>query len=151
MALLALGGGVVSWAVFLIMVPLVATPAHWSLPPPTDPAAAALSLRWLRSVGLVDLSFCTGGMIAAAVLLLAGPARIAAILGLPVVLTLLQALWLRPRFDGRLQLIIGGTCLHHGVTERAAHLMYVGSETLKAVALVVAAAAIARSVRHWQE
>lgn len=125
-----LGAAAFLWTGMVLGVPFLATSAKFLAPSLSLPVALDVGRHTFEIFLRVEVALA---LLIAALLVLHRPGRLLDVLaGIPFVIVALDALWLRPVLDARVQIILNG-----GTPEPAhLHELYIALELIKLLALI---------------
>lgn len=129
------------WLGLVAAISLIETPLKFKAPGMTVPLAVGIGRLVFSALNRVELLLAAA--LAVLAVLAGGPQWATALLAALVVITVVQALWLRPRMDRRVPRATEAGTHTEDRRHSATHLVYIGLEGLKVIALPVLGTAYA--------
>lgn len=117
------------WLGMVAAISLIETPLKFRAPGITVPLGVGIGRLVFKALNRVELVLCVA--LVASAFVSAGSAGSALLLAGVALLTVFQALWLRPRMDRR----VAGRPAVGEAPESSSHLLYIGVEGVKLLAL----------------
>ncbi|MBT1001389.1 hypothetical protein KIH31_02130 [Paenarthrobacter sp. DKR-5] len=117
------------WLGMIAAISLIETPLKFRAPGITVPLGVGIGRLVFKALNRVELVLCAA--LVATAFVSAGSAGSEAVLAGVALLTVFQALWLRPRMDRR----VAARSAVGEAPESSSHLLYIGVEGVKLLAL----------------